>query len=94
MVDALHQHENVHLFVADERQRDHAVSQQSPDREVIDIDAVGPIEHGGAMGCVTQPQPLGAGQAKAPGSPGARIGEEKPARSNLYAGLRDERGLL
>jgi agmatine deiminase len=36
------------------------IAEQFPDREVIGIDAVGLIEHGGAIGCVTQPQPLGA----------------------------------
>jgi agmatine deiminase len=35
------------------------ISEQFPEREVIGIDAVGLIEHGGAIGCVTQPQPLG-----------------------------------
>lgn len=36
------------------------IAEQFPDREVIGIDAVGLIEHGGAIGCVTQPQPLGS----------------------------------
>ena len=36
------------------------IAEQFPDREIIGIDAVGLIEHGGAIGCVTQPQPLGA----------------------------------
>jgi agmatine deiminase len=36
------------------------IAEQFPGREVIGIDAVGLIEHGGAIGCVTQPQPLGA----------------------------------
>ena len=36
------------------------ISEQFSDREVIGIDAVGLIEHGGAIGCVTQPQPLGS----------------------------------
>ncbi len=37
------------------------IAEQFPDREVVGIDAVGLIEHGGAIGCVTQPQPLGSG---------------------------------
>ena len=37
------------------------ISEQFPRREVIGIDAVGLIEDGGAIGCVTQPQPLGSG---------------------------------
>lgn len=36
------------------------IAEKFPDREIIGIDAVGLIEHGGAIGCVTQPQPLGA----------------------------------
>lgn len=36
------------------------IAEQFPGREVAGIDAVGLIEHGGAIGCVTQPQPLGA----------------------------------
>jgi agmatine deiminase len=35
------------------------IAEQFPDREIIGIDAVALIEHGGAIGCVTQPQPLG-----------------------------------
>jgi agmatine deiminase len=35
------------------------IAEQFPEREVIGIDAVGLVEHGGAIGCVTQPQPLG-----------------------------------
>lgn len=34
------------------------ISEHFPDREVIGIEVVGLIEHGGAIGCVTQPQPL------------------------------------
>jgi len=37
------------------------IGEQFPDREVVGIDAVGLIEHGGAIGCVTQPQPMGPG---------------------------------
>lgn len=33
------------------------IGEQFPDREVVGIDAVSLIEHGGAIGCVTQPQP-------------------------------------
>ena len=33
------------------------IGEQFPDREVIGIDVVSLIEHGGAIGCVTQPQP-------------------------------------
>ncbi|NIN65905.1 MAG: peptidyl-arginine deiminase, partial [Anaerolineae bacterium] len=36
------------------------IQEQFPNREVIGINAVGLIEHGGAIGCVTQPQPLGS----------------------------------
>lgn len=35
------------------------IAEQFPNREIIGIDAVALIEHGGAIGCVTQPQPLG-----------------------------------
>ncbi len=35
------------------------IADQFPNREVIDIEAVSLIEHGGAIGCVTQPQPAG-----------------------------------
>jgi agmatine deiminase len=35
--------------------------EQFSDREIIGIDAVGLIEHGGAIACVTQPQPMGSG---------------------------------
>jgi len=35
------------------------IGKQFPDREVASINAVALIEHGGAVGCVTQPQPLG-----------------------------------
>jgi agmatine/peptidylarginine deiminase len=35
------------------------IAEQFPGRDVIGIDAVGLIEHGGAIGCVTQPQPMG-----------------------------------
>jgi agmatine deiminase len=34
------------------------IREQFPDREVIGIEVVALIEHGGAIGCVTQPQPL------------------------------------
>jgi agmatine deiminase len=34
------------------------ISEQFPDREVIGIEVVALIEHGGAIGCVTQPQPM------------------------------------
>jgi agmatine deiminase len=44
---------------ASDRQAKDIIAEQFPDREVIGIDAVGLIEHGGAIGCVTQPQPLG-----------------------------------
>ena len=37
------------------------ISEQFPNREVIGIDAVSLIEDGGAIGCVTAPQPLGSG---------------------------------
>lgn len=33
------------------------IGEQFPDREVVGIDVVSLIEHGGAIGCVTQPQP-------------------------------------
>jgi agmatine deiminase len=33
------------------------ISEHFPDREIIGIEVVGLIEHGGAIGCVTQPQP-------------------------------------
>lgn len=36
------------------------IAEQFPNREVTGIDAVGLIEDGGAIGCVTQPQPSGA----------------------------------
>jgi agmatine deiminase len=36
------------------------IAEQFPDREVIGIDLIGLVEHGGAIGCVTQPQPLGS----------------------------------
>ena len=35
------------------------IAEQFPNREVIGIDALSLIEHGGAIGCVTQPQPAG-----------------------------------
>jgi agmatine deiminase len=35
------------------------IVEQFPDREVVGIEVVALIEHGGAIGCVTQPQPLG-----------------------------------
>jgi len=34
------------------------IAEQFPTREVIGIEVVALIEHGGAIGCVTQPQPL------------------------------------
>ena len=34
------------------------IAEQFPDREVIGIEVVALIEHGGAIGCVTQPQPM------------------------------------
>ncbi|MFC1878271.1 agmatine/peptidylarginine deiminase [Chloroflexota bacterium] len=34
------------------------ITEHFPDREVIGIEVVALIEHGGAIGCVTQPQPL------------------------------------
>ena len=34
------------------------IREQFPAREVIGIEVVALIEHGGAIGCVTQPQPL------------------------------------
>jgi agmatine deiminase len=37
------------------------IAEQFPGREIVGIDAVSLIEHGGAIGCVTQPQPLGSG---------------------------------
>jgi agmatine deiminase len=37
------------------------ITEQFPGREVVGIDVVGLVEHGGAIGCVTQPQPLGTG---------------------------------
>ena len=33
------------------------IGEQFPDREIIGIEVVALIEHGGAIGCVTQPQP-------------------------------------
>jgi agmatine deiminase len=33
------------------------IAEQFPGREVIGIEVVALIEHGGAIGCVTQPQP-------------------------------------
>jgi agmatine deiminase len=33
------------------------ILEQFPDREVVGIEVVALIEHGGAIGCVTQPQP-------------------------------------
>jgi agmatine deiminase len=36
------------------------ISEHFPGREIIGIEVVGLIEHGGAIGCVTQPQPAGA----------------------------------
>jgi agmatine deiminase len=33
------------------------IAEHFPDREVIGIEVVALIEHGGAIGCVTQPQP-------------------------------------
>lgn len=35
------------------------ISEHFPSREIIAIEVVALIEHGGAIGCVTQPQPLG-----------------------------------
>jgi agmatine deiminase len=35
------------------------IREQFPDRDVVGIEVVALIEHGGAIGCVTQPQPLG-----------------------------------
>ena len=35
------------------------ISEHFPNREVIGIEVVALVEHGGAIGCVTQPQPLG-----------------------------------
>jgi agmatine deiminase len=34
------------------------IAEQFPGREIIGLDALGLIEHGGAIACVTQPQPL------------------------------------
>ena len=34
------------------------IAEQFPTREIIGIEVVALIEHGGAIGCVTQPQPL------------------------------------
>jgi agmatine deiminase len=34
------------------------IAEHFPEREVIGIEVVALIEHGGAIGCVTQPQPL------------------------------------
>jgi len=34
------------------------IGEQFPDRDVIGIEVVGLVEHDGAVGCVTQPQPL------------------------------------
>ena len=34
------------------------IAEHFPDREVIGIEVVALIEHGGAIGCVTQPQPM------------------------------------
>ena len=34
------------------------IAEQFPSREIIGIEVVALIEHGGAIGCVTQPQPL------------------------------------
>lgn len=34
------------------------IEEQFPDREIVGIEVVALIEHGGAIGCVTQPQPL------------------------------------
>jgi agmatine deiminase len=36
------------------------IAENFPDREVIGIEVVALIEHGGAIGCVTQPQPAAA----------------------------------
>ncbi len=44
---------------AKDRQAKDIIAEQFPDREVIGIDAVGLIEHGGAIGCVTQPHAFG-----------------------------------
>ena len=33
------------------------IAEHFPDREILGIEVVGLIEHGGAIGCVTQPQP-------------------------------------
>jgi agmatine deiminase len=41
----------------DERAKE-IIAEQFPDREVVGIDAVALIEHGGAIGCVTQTQPF------------------------------------
>lgn len=35
------------------------IQEHFPNREVIGIEVVALVEHGGAIGCVTQPQPLG-----------------------------------
>jgi agmatine deiminase len=34
------------------------IAEHFPDREVVGIEVVALIEHGGAIGCVTQPQPM------------------------------------
>jgi agmatine deiminase len=47
------------------------IAEQFPNREIVGIDAVALVEHGGAIGCVAQPQPLGRG---------GRIGATQPAR--------------
>ncbi|GAH40683.1 unnamed protein product, partial [marine sediment metagenome] len=35
------------------------IAEHFPNREVVGIEVVALVEHGGAIGCVTQPQPLG-----------------------------------
>ena len=55
----------VPVFAHENDERGKAIiAEQFPDREIIGIDAVGLIEHGGAIGCVTQPQPSGSGTSK------------------------------
>jgi len=34
------------------------IAEQFPDRDIIGIEVVALVEHGGAIGCVTQPQPM------------------------------------
>ena len=40
------------------------IAEHFPDREVIGIEVLALIEHGGAVGCVTQPQPMPAQKAR------------------------------